>query len=160
MSRPVSSVKFDVEATKFYRYIDDLDARTNLKTLRAILRNTGTKVYVPKLRAHATGYAKYQYTDKRGRVRAYPSTGNLRRSMGNITGKDRRVATVFVGPRMARGADRDSGAFKGWVVNILENWKDPTKRRTRFKAVHLSQVRRAEKDIHRAVEWIVKKRWK
>jgi len=145
------NVKLEVDAAPFYRHIDDLDSRTNQKVLKQILRNVGTKVYVPRLRSHAVSYAKY---DKK------PPTGNLRRSFGNIAGKDKRVATIFVGPRMSTGDIRNQGSHKGWVVNILENWKDPKKRKTRFKSVHRHLITRAQSDINRAVEQIVRKRFK
>ncbi len=76
--------------------IKELDYRTQHALLKRILRDTSTKTYVKELR------------------NASPvKSGNLRRSFGNVTGKSRRVATIFAGPRMG-------GSHKGYVANIIE----------------------------------------
>ena len=122
MSNVAFQVGFDVKADPFYKEVEKLERRTGIKVQRRILRNVGTKVYVPKLRAHAQQYSKYEY-------KQHKRTGNLRRSFGNVTGKERRQkgdsSTIFVGPRMATGHNRSEGTHKGWVVNILENVHGP-----------------------------------
>ena len=85
-----------------------LDFATQQRELKKILRETSNKTILPALRLATP-------------VR----TGNLRRSMGNVSGRSKRNATVFVGPRMSHGRSRSgSTGYSGWVANILENAKD------------------------------------
>ena len=119
---------FIVESKDFYDAVDKLQARTQVRDMRKILRTTSRKVYIPPLKSAAP-------------VR----TGKLKRSMGNITGKSRYAAIMFVGPRIPRGyrnmTDDEKRAFPygGWVANILEYWKDPRKKRTRFRQIMASK---------------------
>ena len=148
-------VSLSVDASGFYRHIEDMNKRTGDKVLKQILRDVGTKVLVPKLRSEAVSYSRYQYSSP---------TNNLRKSFGNITGK--RGAIVFVGPRMATGGERGMG-FKGWVTNILENVQGPKmksapgpRRRSRFRQVHRSSVSALEKEIFNSVKRVLERRWR
>ena len=90
--------------------LDGLDSRTQLIELKKILRATATATFVKALRAASP-------------VR----TGRLKASMGHVTGKNRRVATVFAGPRMSHKRNKNFNrreGYQGWVANILENAKD------------------------------------
>jgi len=82
----------------------NLDYATQHKILKSILRNTGTKEIIP--------YVK--------RVTPQGQTGNLKRSIGNVTGRSKINATVFVGPRMSHKRSMGSNEYSGWVANILE----------------------------------------
>lgn len=87
------------------RTLENLDYATQHKYLKAILRNTSAKTVVPFVR-QAT---------PRGQ------TGNLRKSIGTITGKSKSTATVFVGPRLSHKKSREGNdGYSGWVANILE----------------------------------------
>lgn len=98
-----------------------LDQAVALKYLRAILRDVGNKAVVPLLR-HAVPLGP---------------TGNLRASMGVVTGKSKSNAVVFVGPRMSHKrdmkGDRKQG-YQGWVANILEFAKPGDRRPANAKA--------------------------
>jgi len=80
--------------------IHGLDQKTQHVVLKKVLRDTAQKTFVKALRGVSP-------------VR----TGNLKRSMGHVSGKSQRVATVFAGPRMG-------GGHKGYVANILDHAKD------------------------------------
>lgn len=134
--------------------LNGLDYRTQQIELKKVLRDTATKTFVKQLRREAP----------KGR------TGNLRRSMGHVTGKSRKVATVFAGPRMSHNRRSKSGEMimghKGWVANILENAKmsrrkplkgrtmvwagrhftsvAPISKKTDFKGTILRTIREAE----------------
>ncbi len=83
----------------------NLDYATQQKYLKAILRDTSVKTVKPFVK-QAT---------PRGQ------TGNLRKSIGEVTGKSKRTATVFVGPRLSHRKTREGDTgHKGWVANILE----------------------------------------
>jgi len=90
---------------ELHEVLKGLNYATQHKFLKAILRDTSAKTVVPFVR-QATPRGK---------------TGNLRKSIGTITGKSKSTATVFVGPRMShrRTAEGDDG-YRGWVANILE----------------------------------------
>ena len=75
--------------------LEGLDYRTQQNSLKRILRDTATQTFVKSLRQDA------------------PASQTLKKSMGHVTGKSRRVATVFAGPRMG-------GQHKGWLANIIE----------------------------------------
>ena len=112
------AIYLDMETAQFDQAIKDLIQRTDVTQLRGVLRKTGTKVIVPALGANMT-----------------VNSTNLRKSFGNVTGKSKSVATVFVGPRM----DHDHNArrttpmgkinvviaarYKGFLANIIENNK-------------------------------------
>ncbi|MBG7617398.1 MAG: hypothetical protein IZT57_03395, partial [Chloroflexi bacterium] len=82
-----------------------LDYATQQKFLKSILRDTSTKTVVPFVR----------------RFTPQGQTGNLKKSIGHVTGKSKKVATVFVGPRMSHNKSREGEVgYKGWVANILE----------------------------------------
>jgi len=89
-------------------------------------------------------------------------TGRLYRSIGNVTGKkykDR--ATVFVGPRVPVGyresnaEDRKAYRFHGGVANILEYWKDPKKRKTRFRLAMRIKSRSVQSAIAKGVKELI-----
>jgi len=84
-----------------------LDYATQQRELKKILRDAANKTVVAHLKRVAP-------------VR----TGALRASMGVITGKSKRKATVFAGPRLSHSKTRSGKAgYSGWVANILENAK-------------------------------------
>jgi len=85
-----------------------LDYATQQRALKAILRDAGNNTIVKALKAITP-------------VR----TGKLQKSMGVVSGRNRRRATVFVGPRMSHiQTARGREGYSGWVANILENAKD------------------------------------
>lgn len=75
------------------------DYKTQHKVLKKIVRDTANKTLVKPLR------------------QATPvKTGTLKSSMGALSGKSRRSAVAFAGPRTG-------GKYKGYVARILENSK-------------------------------------
>ena len=91
--------------------LQNLDFKLQHKTLKKIVANTAQKIVVRQLRAD---------TPKR-------NTGNLKRSIGKISGKSKRSAVYFVGPRMSHrggGVQRSGGSrYSGWLANIIEHNK-------------------------------------
>lgn len=153
--------------------IRNLDYATQHKILKAILRNAGTKEIIPYVK-RATPVGK---------------TGNLRRSIGNVTGKSKRNATVFVGPRMSmKRSVSGSNEYNGWVANILENAKGesryplkakafrpfeggvsgpqfykrvgPIRKRTNLTYAISSRLNPAEIYIEKATRTVVERAWK
>lgn len=141
-------VSFRLEASKFYKDLEDLDHRTRPKVQKAILRDVANRVFKSKLRAHAATFNRYS------------KTGNLKRSMGNITGKSKRVSTIFHGPRMATMGVRDPMNYKGWVTNILENVKPGShiKRRSHFRWIHERNRQRAEMEVYRSIARVLRRK--
>ena len=137
---------FLVNSQDFYKAVDKLEGRTQIKHLRGVLRNTSRSIYIPALKSRAKMFYK---------------TGRLYRSMGNVTGKSRYSATMFVGPRVPRGyrdADtkaREAYTFHGGVANILEYWKDPKKRKTRFRLVMRTKAKAVQSAIARGVKELI-----
>ena len=84
------------------RALNNLNYVTQHKVLKKILSDTATKTFVKELK----------------RESPVGPTGNLRRSMGKKTGKSRRVATVFAGPRMSHSREKTN--YSGWLANIIE----------------------------------------
>lgn len=83
--------------------LEALDYRTQHLELKKLLRDTATQTFVKRLRQDA------------------PPSQTLKKSMGHVTGKSRRVATVFAGPRMSHGATRaGKEGYRGWLANIIE----------------------------------------
>jgi len=99
--------------------LQSLDYATQQKTLKAILTNASTKAVKPLIK----------------RATPVGQTGNLRKSIGNVRGKSKSVATLFVGPRMShkRTAEGKEG-YRGWVANILENAKGKDRTPEKAKA--------------------------
>jgi hypothetical protein len=79
------------------------DYKTQHKVLKKIVKDTANKTLVKPLR---------QATPKK--------TGALRGSMGAVSGKSRKNAVAFAGPRMG-------GKHKGYIANILEHSKEQTR---------------------------------
>jgi len=135
-----------VNSESFYKAVSRLEGRTQVTQLRRVLRNTSRAIYIPALKA---------------RARQFYKSGRLFRSMGNVAGRNRYVAVNFVGPRVPRGyrnADaktREAYTFHGGVANILEYWKDPSKRKTRFRIVMRSKSRAVQNAVSRGVEKLV-----
>jgi len=135
--------------------IRGLDVKTQHVVLKRVLRDTAQKTFVRALRRESP-------------VR----TGNLKRSMGHVTGKNRRVATVFAGPRMG-------GSHKGYVANILDHAKDnrrfpkeakalrwngryyksvgPIRKKTNFKQVILNTIPEAQEHQFKAIRTIIER---
>ena len=84
------------------RFLDNLEYSTQQKFLKRILRDTATQTFVKGLRRDA------------------PPSRTLKRSMGHVTGKSRRVATIFAGPRMSLSKAQTDSGYKGWLANIIE----------------------------------------
>jgi hypothetical protein len=80
---------------------EELEKRLDIKQARSVVRKASTRAMVKPLRANITVGTR---------------TGNFKRSFGNITGKSRKVAVIFVGARMG-------GKHKGYLANIIENNK-------------------------------------
>ena len=80
--------------------IRELEYKLQHKFLKQLLRDVAMQTYVKQLRL----------ASPRG------ETGNLYRSFGTVTGKSRKNAVVFAGPRMG-GKNRN---WEGWVANIIE----------------------------------------
>jgi len=139
--------------------LKDLDYKTQQKFLKRILNDTAQKTFVKKLRQASP-------------VR----TGNLRKSMGKVAGRSRRVATVFAGPRMSRG--KDKATHSGYVANILENAKPgrrypkgqalkiggsfaksvgPIRKKTNFKGVILNTLKEAESHMAKSIRTIIER---
>lgn len=76
--------------------IRSLDYAVQQKVLKKVVRDVANKTFVKGLRSAAP---------KR--------TGALRSSMGAITGKSKKNAVAFAGPRMG-------GKYKGYIANIIE----------------------------------------
>ena len=125
------SFTLEIDSYAFQKDLDKMDYKTRQKVLKQILRNTQRKVMVPALKAEAPV----------GR------TGNLYKSMGIVAGKKKSEAWMFAGPRMSTGHKRNPGLHKGWVANILENWKDPGKQKTNFRWVIRHNLKRADREI-------------
>ena len=141
--------------TELLAALKELDYKTQQKFLKRILNDTATKTFVKRLR-----------------IASPERTGNLKKSMGKVTGKSRRVATVFAGPRMG-------GSHKGHVANILEHAKTgrrfpkkgvamkigdkfvksvgPITRKTNFKQVILNTVSEAEGHMSKSVRTIIER---
>ena len=85
------------------RALENLDYSTQHKELKKILRDTATQTFVKRLK------------------QAAPPSQTLKKSFGHVTGKSRRVATIFAGPRMSlkKAREGDEG-YKGWLANIIE----------------------------------------
>jgi len=81
------------------KVLTNLDYKTQHKVLKRITKDTAQKTLVGPLR-QASPYR----------------TGTLRASMGSLSGKSKRTAVAFAGPRMG-------GKHKGYVANILEHSK-------------------------------------
>jgi len=145
---------FVVDAQSFYKAVTRLEGRTQVTQLRGVLRNTSRAIYIPALKARAKAYTSASKGPRK-------PTGRLMRSMGNVTGKARYMAVVFVGPRVPRGyrnADakaREAYTFHGGVANILDYWKDPSKRKTRFRITMRSKSRAVQSAVARGVEKLV-----
>ena len=137
-----------------FKIIRGLEAKTQHKILIRVLNDTAQKTFVRNLK-----------------IASPVVYGTLRRSMGRVTGKSRRVATVFAGPRMG-------GAHKGWVANILEHAKSgkrypkgkflatpwgprrsvgPIRKRTNFKGVILGTIRQAEAHMFKSIRTIMER---
>ena len=90
------------------RALVGLDYKTQQKYNKRIVRDAARATIVDKLKKAAP----------RG------PTGNLKRSMGVITGKSKRSAVAFAGPRMSSTKRNKDGSTKegyaGWVANIIE----------------------------------------
>lgn len=146
--------------TELLAALKELDYKTQQKYLKRILNDTAQKTFVKELR------------------RASPvRTGNLKRSMGKKTGKSRRVATVFAGPRMSH--KREKSQYSGWVANILDNAKPgrrypknkkamtinggfaksvgPITKKTNFKGVIIRTLKPAERHIAKSVRTIIER---
>jgi hypothetical protein len=78
-----------------------LDQKIGIKTMKKVVRDAAQKNVVKQLKSDAP-------------VR----TGNLRRSMGVITGRSKRSAVMFAGPRMSH--DFTKTDHSGWIANVLE----------------------------------------
>ena len=134
---------FLVDSQNFYKAVDKLEGRTQVTELRRVLRKSSKRIYIPALKSRAKLFYK---------------TGRLMRSMGNVTGKSRYSATMFVGPRVPRGyrsadaQEREAYTFHGGVANILEYWKDPKKRKTRFRMVMKTKARSVMASVAKGVE--------
>lgn len=104
----MSNPDFDISMIgdkELLRALENLDYKTQHKELKRILRDTATQTFVKRLRQ----------ASPKGK------TGNLKRSMGHVSGKSRRVATIFAGPRMSVGKRREgSKEHSGWLANIIE----------------------------------------
>ena len=80
-----------------------LDYKTQQKELKRILRDTATQTFIKRLKQDS------------------PPSRTLKKSMGHVTGKSRRVATIFAGPRMSlKKASEGNEGYKGWLANIIE----------------------------------------
>ena len=140
-----------------FKIIRGLEVNTQHKILIRVLNDTAQKTFIKALRREAP-------------VR----TGKLRRSMGRVTGKSRRVATIFAGPRTGGRDER----HEGWVANILEHAKSgkrypkgrilatpwgprrsvgPIRKRTNFKGVILGTVRQAESHMFKSIRTIMER---
>jgi hypothetical protein len=86
------------------RALGNLDQKTQQKELKRILRDTATQTFVKRLR------------------QAAPPSQTLKKSYGHVTGKSRRVATIFAGPRMSlkKAFGEGNQGYKGWLANIIE----------------------------------------
>ena len=113
---PALGFKMTIEGSPFKRDLDRLDNRTQQKVLKRVLRDVQRTVFLPVLKAN---------TPRR------PGGGNLFRSMGIVAGRRNYIAAMFAGPRIQEG----SKTGMGWVANILENWKDPRKKRTHYRSI-------------------------
>jgi len=89
------------------RTLTSLEYKTQHKFLKRVVKDTATKTLAKALR------------------QASPKgpTGNLKRSMGAVSGKSKRNAVVFAGPRMAGRFQKKTSTNKGWVANIIEHNK-------------------------------------
>lgn len=104
---------------EIYSVLSGLDYRVQQIELKKILRDTANQTIVKALKQHSP-------------VR----TGGLQKSMGVITGKSKRSAVVFAGPRMSHHPDKaKTGGYSGWVANILENAKPDKRYPTKAKAL-------------------------
>ena len=96
-----------------------LGVKLSTSELRGVLRKTATQELIKPLKAASP---------KR--------SGTLRKSFGNVTGKNRIVATIFVGPRIEgdrrvrrnvgggqKMSFKTAGRYNGWLANIIENNK-------------------------------------
>jgi len=143
-----------VNSESFYKAVSRLEGRTQVTQLRRVLRNTSRAIYIPALKARAKAYTSASKGPRK-------PTGRLMRSMGNVAGKSRYTAVNFVGPRVPRGyrdasaEDRMAYTFHGGVANILEYWKDPSKRKTRFRIVMRSKSRAVQNAVSRGVEQLI-----
>lgn len=87
--------------------LTSLDYKTQQKYNKRIVRDAARATIVDRLRKAAP----------RG------PTGNLKKSMGIVTGKSKRSAVMFAGPRMSHGRNKDGSkreGHAGWVANIIE----------------------------------------
>lgn len=88
-------------ADELKQVFSNLEYKLQQKELKRILRGAGTNV-------------------ARALRRASPKkSGTLSKSMGVVTGRNKRGATVFVGPR--------KGEYKGYIANVLEFGKNVTR---------------------------------
>lgn len=84
------------------KVLSNLDYKTQQKELKKITNDVGRKVFVQPMKA------------------AHPYSV-IKRSIGIKTGKNRKNAVTFVGPRMGGNENqRASGNYSGWLANIIE----------------------------------------
>lgn len=86
--------------------LTSLEYKTQHKFLKRIVKDTATKTIAKALK------------------QASPSqSGNLKRSMGAVSGKSKKSAFAFAGPRMAGRFQKQTSTNAGWIANIIEHNK-------------------------------------
>ena len=132
---------WDVDASSFYRELQKLELKLQRKSLNTINRRVGMSVLVPKLKRYAP-VGKYPKNSGR-------QGGQLKRSMGTKTGRQKHMAAVYVGPRVpfgwnAPGLDHKPMRISGRIANVLEYSKGRIKKKTRFRAIMWAARHRVE----------------
>lgn len=149
---------------------------TGDKELLQVLRNLDNKTQ-HKFLKRVVGDAAQKTVVKNLKRESPVKRGNLRRAMGKVMGKSKRVATVFAGPR--RSHRNDKADHSGWVANILEHAKDgrrfpkngqamkignnfvksvgPIRKKTNFRGVIINSMREAEDHMAKSVRTIIER---
>ena len=142
-------------AEELLRVLANLEYKTQHKTLKKITNDVARKVFLPDLRE------------------AHPYD-IIRKSMGVKSGRSRKNAVSFVGPRM--GGTRKqlaTGGYGGWLANIVEYNKRtdrktkkgysrgmmPIKGKGRILAGYKRNMGKAEKYFTTSVRAIIQKEW-
>lgn len=109
-------ISIEIHSKEVEKWFKKLDKVMDVTPARAVLRKSSTETMVKGLKDNMT-----------------VNSTNLRKSFGNVTGKAKGTAVVFVGPRMDR--DRQSkrstpmgriavtiaAKYKGHLANIIEH---------------------------------------
>lgn len=157
--------------------LTNLDYKTQHKVLKRVVNDAAQKTIVKAVKAAAPvgkGVKGTQFSSI--------GTGNLKRSIGTVSGKSKRSAVVFAGPRTKSKYQKRTSTNMGFVANIIEHGKNKRRVPTTAKALStpwgprksvkgiparpfvkpniLSQLKPAENHIFKSIRTIMEREMK